>query len=339
MIPDTPGNCTALQYLNLSGNALEGSVPYSLGNLQNMRYMDLSSNFFSGTVPMSFKMSKFLHFLNLSFNCLAVDEDGGRSFTNGTAVISLIGNDAVLGSDVSSLPACIRQNNHMVNPHLRKMMGAVAGGSFVVTAFIFLLGFVWIRKREIRILNEQSLHLYLKNLFKLPQIPYEDIVKATDGFDEANLFGKGVTHIKTLSVQQICSVTPKCGLSGRISTKTDVYSYGILLLEMVTGKSPTNNMFEGDLTLHKWVNSSFLNQVLDVVDQMLLTDAAGNEIQIVVLLLRIGLWCSTHTAKARPTMKQVSTMLEIIKDEWVTGTNYSMNFERSLSDLLGEMHQ
>ncbi|KAH9330303.1 hypothetical protein KI387_002411 [Taxus chinensis] len=132
-------------------------------------------------------------------------------------------------------------------------------------------------------------------------------------------------------------IAPECAVSGRISTERDVYSYGILLLEMVTGKKPTNNMFEGDLTLHKWVNSAFLNRVLDVVDQRLLTEATDNEIQIVVSLLRIGLWCSNNTVKARPTMKEVSTVLEIIKEEWLRDTSSSVKLKRSLSDQFASL--
>ena len=55
------------------------------------------------------------------------------------------------------------------------------------------------------------------------------------------------------------------GLGSEVSTKGDVYSYGILLLEMITGKRPTDSMFDEGLNLHNYANVAWPNRVLEIV--------------------------------------------------------------------------
>ncbi|KAJ4723379.1 putative Receptor-kinase [Melia azedarach] len=65
---------------------------------------------------------------------------------------------------------------------------------------------------------------------------------------------------------------PEYGLGSEVSTHGDVYSYGILLLEMVTRKKPTDLMFEGDLNLHNFAKTALPDRIMDIVDPILLND-------------------------------------------------------------------
>ncbi|RVW27811.1 putative LRR receptor-like serine/threonine-protein kinase [Vitis vinifera] len=74
---------------------------------------------------------------------------------------------------------------------------------------------------------------------------------------------KSMQQTKTLGT--IGYMAPEHGSAGIVSTKSDVYSYGILLMEVFARKKPMDEMFTGDLTLKTWVES-LSNSVIQVVD-------------------------------------------------------------------------
>ena len=59
-------------------------------------------------------------------------------------------------------------------------------------------------------------------------------------------------------------------MGGEPSKQGDVYSYGILVLEMFTGKRPTEDMFKDDFNLHNFVNTALPEKLEEVVDSALL---------------------------------------------------------------------
>ncbi|KAL8556827.1 hypothetical protein ACS0TY_004336 [Phlomoides rotata] len=65
-------------------------------------------------------------------------------------------------------------------------------------------------------------------------------------------------------------MAPEYGSEGLVSTMVDVYSFGILLMEVFSRRKPTEEMFSGDLTLKRWMFESYPNPVIEIVDSELL---------------------------------------------------------------------
>jgi len=99
---------------------------------------------------------------------------------------------------------------------------------------------------------------------------------------------------------------------GVISTKSDVYSYGMLLLEMVAGRSNVKayaaEKSGGDLFFPLWVYDHLL-QDGGVLQQDRGAGAAGEEVAMRKMAL-IGLWCIQTVPASRPSMSRVLEMLE-----------------------------
>ncbi|CAI9108836.1 OLC1v1008532C1 [Oldenlandia corymbosa var. corymbosa] len=134
---------------------------------------------------------------------------------------------------------------------------------------------------------------------------------------------------------------PEYGMGGQVSTQGDVYSYGILLLEMITGQRPTNELFKDGLNLHEYVKGAIF-KVSKIVDPHILVlgkeedenyqgkvsdmekteDKKGLEkvtTKCLTALLEIGLSCTSQLPKERMDMMDVVKELNMIKNAFFNG--------------------
>ena len=101
-----------------------------------------------------------------------------------------------------------------------------------------------------------------------------------------------------------------------ISTAGDVYSYGVILLEMITGRRPTDGPFEGGLSLHGLVQGALPRDVSEVLDGGLVVvlphhDDGDGDKAIILGCVEFGLRCAADSPGDRPTREAFSSALEV----------------------------
>jgi hypothetical protein len=96
-----------------------------------------------------------------------------------------------------------------------------------------------------------------------------------------------------------------------------VYSFGVVVLELITGKRPTDVIFQEGLTLHDWVKRHYPHDVAAVV-----AHAPWRERELhaaadvaVVELIELGLVCTQHSPALRPTMVDVCHEITLLRED------------------------
>ncbi|CAN1295331.1 Probable LRR receptor-like serine/threonine-protein kinase At3g47570 [Linum perenne] len=130
---------------------------------------------------------------------------------------------------------------------------------------------------------------------------------------------------------------PEYGMGNEVSTQGDIYSYGILLLELFTGKRPTDETFKDRLSLHNIVKSALSKQrTSEVLDPILLnellrrltthhnyattssSDEARKDLEkLMSSILEIAVACSSDIPQERASMSEVLSSLTAIKTNLV----------------------
>ncbi|KAK4486261.1 hypothetical protein RD792_008931 [Penstemon davidsonii] len=127
-------------------------------------------------------------------------------------------------------------------------------------------------------------------------------------FGLAKLLEDEESHITTIVAGTFGYLAPEYMQSGRATEKTDVYSFGVLVLEIVSGKRPTDASFiEKGLNIVGWLNYLVTeNRQREIVDPQ----CEGVQVESLDALLSIAIQCVSSGPEDRPTMHRVVQILE-----------------------------
>lgn len=130
-------------------------------------------------------------------------------------------------------------------------------------------------------------------------------------------------------------IAPEYAYTMKVTEKCDIYSFGVVLLELITGKTPVQPLEQGG-DLVSWVRRSVRDAVPapEIFDKRLdLTEKST--VDEMSLFLKIALFCTSTTPLNRPTMKEVIMMMidarELLSDSAASPTSETALEEAAFS--------
>ncbi|XP_074329943.1 L-type lectin-domain containing receptor kinase IX.1-like [Apium graveolens] len=105
-------------------------------------------------------------------------------------------------------------------------------------------------------------------------------------------------------------MAPECFLTGQASRESDVFSFGVVALEISCGRKPIDPILEENRReLVKWVWDLYgVEQILDAADPKLSRDYDEEEMK---RLMIVGLWCAHPDSTIRPSIRQAINVLTL----------------------------
>ncbi|XP_042473833.1 serine/threonine-protein kinase PCRK1-like [Zingiber officinale] len=130
---------------------------------------------------------------------------------------------------------------------------------------------------------------------------------------------EGITHVSTAVVGTLGYAAPEYLQTGRLTSKSDVWSYGVVLYELVTGRRPIDrNRPRGEQKLLEWVKPYITDakKLRIIMDTKLQDDYS---LKSATRLVYVANRCLVRLPKSRPKMSEVVEMLrQIVGDAEVT---------------------
>jgi serine/threonine protein kinase len=121
----------------------------------------------------------------------------------------------------------------------------------------------------------------------------------------------------------------ECAAGGAVSSAGDVYSFGIVLLEIFLRRRPTDDMFIGEMNITKFVEMNFPDWIPQIIDPELLEEEQHlcpeislamkeKSLECLLSVIKIGLLCAKPSPNERICMQEVTARLHGIKKAYIS---------------------
>uniref|UniRef100_A0A0E0I890 Protein kinase domain-containing protein n=1 Tax=Oryza nivara TaxID=4536 RepID=A0A0E0I890_ORYNI len=141
----------------------------------------------------------------------------------------------------------------------------------------------------------------------------KDITPKISDFGLARLLPPNATHVSTRVAGTIGYLAPEYALRGQVTKKSDIYSFGVLILEIVSGRCNYNSRlpYEEQFLLERTWTCYEQGHLEEIIDADIEDDV---DVEEACRFLKVGLLCTQDAMKLRPNMINIVQMLTGEKD-------------------------
>ncbi|KAK8577781.1 hypothetical protein V6N13_028046 [Hibiscus sabdariffa] len=373
------GDFKELKNLNLNDNNLTGPIPVGLTKLAYLQLLDVSNNDLSGEIPKFPTSVKFIISGNSLLGKPVVNSTGGSGNGSISPISYSGGGSSDSGGGTSSSGGGSAGNSTSTTSSQtvkgktsKALIVGIAVGAVIFLGIICFILYKFIMKKKDEKHGNKNKDDAEKGVVKAVETgdgmtdSGNQSLAGSDQSSNQHLFEGGSVVISVEVLREVADfglvknapdgkhsletrlagtfgyLAPEYATTGRVTTKVDVYAFGVVLMELITGRKALDEALpEEQSHLVTWFRRMLINrdEIPKMLDETIKCDLGAETMASILKVAELAGHCTAREPSQRPDMGHAVNVLSPLVQQWKPTSQeeeeaVSIDLELSLSHAL-----